>query len=77
MLRNPYPLIINFLVLVFFVLAFLSAELKAKLILLGIAVLLFGLPYLFSPGELFWVFYAARVIFGLGCYVYIRRQGFL
>ena len=77
MLRNPYPLIINFLVLVFFLLAFLSAEGKAKLILLGIAVLLFGLPYLFSLRSLFWIFYAARIVFGLGCYIFIRRQGFL
>ena len=44
MLQNPYPIIINFLVLVFFVLAFLSAEFKEKLILLGIAALLFGIP---------------------------------
>ncbi len=77
MLRNPYPLIINFLVLVFFLLAFFSAEGKGKLILLGIAVLLFGLPYIFSLGSLFWIFYTARIIFGLGCYIFIRRQGFL
>ncbi len=77
MLRNPYPLIINFLVLVFFLLAFLSAELKAKGILLGIAVILFGLPALISFGNMTWIVYAARVIFGLGCYLFIRKQGFL
>jgi hypothetical protein len=77
MLRNPYPLIINFLVLVFFLLAFFSAEGRAKLILVGIAVLLFGLPYIFSLSSLYWIFYAARIIFGLGCYIFIRRQGFL
>ena len=77
MLRNPYPLIINFLVLVFFLLAFLSAELKTKGILLGIAVILFGLPALISFGNMVWIVYAARVIFGLGCYLFIRKQGFL
>ncbi len=77
MLRNPYPLIINFLVLVFFLLAFLSAGLKAKLILLGTAVLLFGLPYILYLGGLSWIYYAGRVIFGLGCYIFIRKQGFL
>jgi hypothetical protein len=77
MLRNPYPAIINFLVLVFFLLAFLSAEQKGKLILLGIAVLLFGLPAIISFGSIAWIVYAARVIFGLGCYLFIRKQGFL
>ena len=77
MLRNPYPMIINFLVLVFFLLAFLSAEYKGKLILLGIAAFLFGLPYLISFGSVAWMVYAARVIFGLACYLFIRKQGLL
>ena len=77
MLRNPYPVIINFLVLVFFLLAFLSAKLKGKLILLGIAVLLFGFPAIVSFGNVAWIVYAAKVIFGLGCYLFIRKQGFL
>jgi hypothetical protein len=77
MLQNPYPIIINFLVLVFFLLAFLSAELKGKLILLGIVVLLFGLPAIVSFGSVSWIVYGAKVIFGLGCYLFIRKQGFL
>ena len=77
MLQNPYPMIINFLVLVFFLLAFFSAELKGKGILLGIVVLLFGLPALISFGNMAWIVYAARVIFGVGCYLFIRKQGFL
>ena len=77
MLRNPYPMIINFLVLVFFLLAFLSAEYKGKLILLGIAAVLFGLPYFITFGSVAWMVYAARVIFGLACYLFIRKQGLL
>ena len=77
MLRNPYPIIINFLVLVFFLLAFLSAELKGKSILLGIVILLFGLPSIISFGSVAWIMYAAKVIFGLGCYLFIQKQGFL
>jgi len=77
MLQNPYPIIINFLVLVFFVLAFLSAEFKEKLILLGIAALLFGIPAVISFGSTAWIVYAARIIFGLGCYLFIRKLGFL
>lgn len=77
MLQNPYPIIINFLVLVFFLLAFLSAELKGKLILLGSAVLLFGLPAIVSFGSVSWIVFGAKVIFGLGCYLFIRKQGFL
>jgi hypothetical protein len=77
MLRNPYPLIINFLVLVFFLLAFFSAEYKGKLILLGAAAVLFGLPSILSFGSVVWIVYTARVIFGLGCYLFIRKQGLL
>jgi hypothetical protein len=77
MLQNPYPIIINFLVLVFFLLAFFSAELKGKLILLGIAVLLFGLPTIVSFDSVSWIVYGSKVIFGLGCYLFIRKQGFL
>ncbi len=76
-MRSPYYIIVNFLVIVFFVLAFLSAELRKKLILLGIAVLLFGLPYIISFDGLSWILYAARIVFGLACYIFIRRQGFL
>jgi hypothetical protein len=77
MLRNPYPLIINLLVLIFFLLAFFSAENRGKLILLGIAVVLFGLPYIISFGSTAWILYGARVIFGMGCYLFIRKQGLL
>lgn len=76
-MKSPYQLIINFLVIVFFVLAFLSAELKNKLILLGIMILLFGLPYIISFDSLSWIVYGARIVFGLACYIFIRRQGFL
>jgi predicted MFS family arabinose efflux permease len=76
-MKSPYQIIINFLVIVFFVLAFLSAELKKKLILLGIMILLFGLPYIISFNSLSWTLYAARIVFGLACYIFIRRQGFL
>jgi hypothetical protein len=76
-MTSPYQLIINFLVIVFFVLALLSAELKKKLILLGIMILLFGLPYLISFNSLSWILYAARIVFGLACYIFIRRQGLL
>jgi hypothetical protein len=64
-------------VLVFFLLAFLSAEFKGKLILLGIAALLFGLPAIVSFDSVSWIVYGAKVIFGLGCYLFIRKQGFL
>ncbi len=76
-MKSAYQLIINFLVIVFFLLAFLSAELKKKLILLGIMILLFGLPYIISFNSLSWILYAARIVFGLVCYIFIRRQGYL
>ena len=76
-MRSASQLIINFLVIVFFVLAFLSADLRKKLILLGIMILLFGLPYIISFNSLAWILYAARIAFGFACYVFIRRQAFL
>jgi predicted MFS family arabinose efflux permease len=76
-MRSASQLIINFLVIVFFVLAFLSANLKKKLILLGIMVLLFGFPSIISFGSLFWILNAARIVFGFACYIFIRKQGFL
>lgn len=76
-MSGPYSLILHFLVLVFFVLAFLSAGWKGKLILVGIFVVVFGLPYLVHPGRWAWVFVAAKALFGVGCYLFIRRAGFL
>ncbi len=76
-MSTPYSIIINFLVIVFFILAFLSGELKVKFMLLGVMVLLFGLPYFISLGSLSWIFYAAKIVFGLFCYLFIRRQGYL
>jgi hypothetical protein len=73
----PYIVIIDLLVIIFFILAVLTAERKGKLILTGIMALLFALPYLFHVPLLSWVIYFAKIIFGLSCYFFIRWHGLL
>ncbi len=75
-MREPYRLIINFLVIVFFLLAFLSVDKKRKAILAAVMLLLYGIPPFlpFDPG---WALAAGKVFFGLVCYLMIRRSGYL
>ncbi len=68
-------LVINLIVIVIFVYAFLNAEAKSRVIMTAILALLFILPVLFSASAVFWVFYAGKVIFGLSCYLYIKGKG--
>ncbi len=76
-MKNPYLLFINIVVLTIFILAFITAEIRGKIILAIIMALLFILPYLFPIPAVGWSCYVGKVIFGLGCYVYIKSQGFL
>jgi hypothetical protein len=76
-MSHPFSIIINFLVIVFLFLAFLTAGWKGKLVIAAIAVLLFGLPYIVPLQDFNRLYNAVKVLVGLGCYIYIRRQGFL
>jgi len=67
--------IINLIVIVIFVYAFLNAEARARIIMTAILALLFILPAFFSVPALYWVCYAGKVIFGLSCYLYIKGKG--
>lgn len=73
----PYLLIVNIITLIVFIFAFLTAEAKGKIILATIMALLFILPYLFPIREVEWASFAGKVIFSLGCYLYIKMHGFL
>lgn len=68
-------LVINLIVFVIFVYAFLNAETRARIIMTAILALLFILPALFSAPVLYWVCYAGKVIFGLSCYLYVKGKG--
>ncbi len=73
----PYLLIVNIITLIVFIFAFITAEAKGKIILAIIMALLFILPYLFPIREVEWTSYAGKVIFSIGCYLYIKMHGFL
>jgi hypothetical protein len=73
----PYLLIVNIITLIVFILAFLTAGGKGKIILATIMALLFILPYLFPIREVEWASFAGKVIFSLGCYLYVKMHGFL
>lgn len=68
-------LVINLIIIVIFVYAFLNAEAKGRFIMSIILALLFILPVLSSASAVFWVCYAGKVIFGLSCYLYIKGKG--
>ena len=74
-MRNPFLPVMNLIVIVAFVFAFVAAETKHRIILATIMALLFILPpFLHSPVS-GWIFYAGKVIFGIGCYIYIKWRG--
>jgi hypothetical protein len=67
--NSSYLLVMNVIVVVAFVFAFLIAENRGKLILAIIMALLFLFPKILPSPSLHWVYYAARVIFGLACII--------
>lgn len=76
-MRNPFLPVVNLIVITAFIFAFVVAETKHRVILATIMVLLFILPSLFQSPSLVWIYYAGRVIFGIGCYIYIKWRGLL
>ena len=69
--------IINLIAIIAFVFAFLNAEEKGKIILAVIIVVLFLLPHIYTSATLYWIYYAAKVIFALSCLIYIKSKRFL
>ncbi len=67
--------VINLIVIIIFVYAFLNAEAKGRVIMTVILALLFIMPVLFSASAVFWICYAGKVIFGLSCYLYVKGKG--
>jgi len=75
-MQIPYLLVINIIVLIIFIFAFIAAETKGRIILAALLALLFILPYLFPIPAVGWACYIGKAIFGIGCYIYIRYHGF-
>ncbi len=70
-------LIANIITLIIFIFAFIAAETKGKIILATIMALLLILPYLFPIREVELACFVGKIIFGIGCYLYIKMRGFL
>jgi hypothetical protein len=79
MMEIPYAkiisLVINLIVIVIFVYAFLNAEAKGRVIMTVILALLFILPLLFTASAIYWICYAGKIILGLTCYLYVKGKG--
>ena len=69
--------VINLIAIIAFIFAFLNAEEKGKIILAVIIAVLFLLPHIYTSVTLFWIYYAAKVIFALSCLLYIKSKRFL
>ncbi len=68
----PYEQFVNIIVLIIFIVAFLTADTKGKIILSLIMASLFILPFMFPFRVIRWVCFAGKAIFGIGCYIYIK-----
>ncbi len=67
--------VINVIAIFAFIVAFIAAEIKARIILTVIMALIILIPQFirFSPpGWAYWVHYVAKVIFALGCLIYVK-----
>lgn len=75
----PYGVVLNVAILVAFVLAFIKAEeVRAKVVLAAIMAVLILLPQVVimtSTSWIWWVHYIAKVLFGIGCVLYVKWQG--
>ncbi len=68
----PYELLVNIIVLIIFIIAFITADTRGKIILTLIMALLFISPFMFSFPVFRWVCFVGKAIFGIGCYFYIK-----
>lgn len=70
----PYGSVIDLIAIFLVVYAFLLAEVRARIIITAVFIVLFILPLLFRVPAVYWVSYAGKVILGLSCYVYTRAK---
>jgi len=74
----PYGIILNIIVVAAFVLAFIKAEMKGRIILATIMGILILLPQVISmtyTSWIWWVHFLAKVVFGLCCLIYFKWAG--
>lgn len=74
----PYGIILNVAVVAAFVLAFIKAEMKGRIILatiMGILILVPQVVPMIPLSGVWWVHFLAKVIFGLCCLIYFKWAG--
>jgi hypothetical protein len=74
----PYGIILNIIIIAAFVLAFIKAEMKGRIILaaiMGILILVPQVVPMMPASWLWWVHFLAKVIFGLCCLIYFKWAG--
>jgi hypothetical protein len=74
----PYGIILNIIIIAAFVLAFIRAEMKGRIVLaaiMGILILFPQVVPMMPASWLWWVHSVAKVIFGLCCLIYFKWVG--
>ena len=70
----PYGLIGDIIAVAIAIYAFSMAENKGRIIIATVMISLFVLPRLFAVQALSIICYAGRIVFGIGCLLYIKMQ---
>lgn len=74
----PYGVVLNIIIIAAFVLAFIRAEMKGRIVLAAIMGILILLPQVVSVVPttcVWWVHFVAKVVFGLCCLMYFKWTG--
>jgi hypothetical protein len=72
----PYQLIGEIIALVLFIMAFIEAEVRGRIILVSIFVLSFLLPWLFPSRIISLLCLLAKLGIGMGSYIFLRYRGY-
>jgi len=75
-IRIPYALIGECIAVILFTLAFIEAEVRGRIFLVSIFVLLFLLPRLFPSSIMSLLCLVAKLAVGMGCYIFLKYRGY-
>jgi len=72
----PYELIGEVIALTLFILAFIEAEVRGRIILVSVFVLLFLLPRFFPSSNLSLLCLLVKLSVGMGSYIFLKYRGY-
>jgi hypothetical protein len=75
-IQIPYQLIGEIIALTLFILAFIEAEIKGRIFLVSVFVLLFLLPWLFPSRIMSLLSLITKLAVGMGCYIFLKYRGY-